>query len=66
MRGRPLPPSPTLFVVRPYFSFVVYNLIVIKEMDFLRLGKLALPTVKEPTDMFQAGSLEYYDKLYDR
>jgi len=40
--------------------------IVIEEMDFLRLGKLALPTVKEPTDMFQAGSLEYYDKLYDR
>jgi len=40
--------------------------IVVEEMDFLRLGKLSLPTVKEPSDLYQAGSLEYYDKLYDR
>jgi len=40
--------------------------IVIEEMDFLRLSKLALPTVKEPVDLYQAGSLEFYDKSYDR
>lgn len=40
--------------------------IVIEEMDFPRLGKLALPNIGEPSDLVQAGSLEYYDKGYDR
>ena len=30
------------------------------------MGKLALPSIAEPDDCFQAGSLEYYDKAYDR
>jgi len=40
--------------------------LVIEEMDFPRLGKLALPSVNDPADLIQAGSLEYYDKTYDR
>merc|ERR1712013_886079 len=40
--------------------------IVVEEMDFPRLGKLSLPTVAEPEDLLQAGSLEFYDKIYDR
>jgi len=40
--------------------------IVIEEMDFPRLGKLALPSINEPSDLLQAGCLEYYDKTYDR
>jgi len=40
--------------------------IVIEEMDFPRLGKLTLPTVGEPTDLIQAGSLEFYDKQYEK
>jgi len=40
--------------------------LVIEEMDFPRLIKLALPSVNEPDDLVQAGSLEYYDKAYDR
>lgn len=39
---------------------------VIEEMDFPRLGKLSLPSVAEPEDVVQCGSLEYYDKIYDR
>jgi hypothetical protein len=35
-------------------------------MDFPRLGKLSLPAVPEPEDVVQCGSLEYYDKAYDR
>jgi hypothetical protein len=35
-------------------------------MDFPRLGKLSLPNVAEPEDVVQCGSLEYYDKAYDR
>ena len=35
-------------------------------MDFPRLGKLSLPSVAEPEDVVQCGSLEFYDKLYDR
>merc|ERR1712001_567044 len=34
--------------------------------DFPRLAKLSLPTVAEPEDLLQAGSLEFYDKIYDR
>jgi len=40
--------------------------IVVEEMDFPRLAKLSLPTVVEPEDLLQAGSLEFYDKIYDR
>jgi len=40
--------------------------IVVEEMDFPRLGKLSLPTVNEPIDLLQCGSLEFYDKIYDR
>jgi translation initiation factor 3 subunit D len=40
--------------------------LVVEEMDFPRLGKLSLPTVAEPTDLLQCGSLEFYDKIYDR
>merc|ERR1712106_1271473 len=40
--------------------------LVVEEMDFPRLGKLSLPTVAEPTDLLQCGSLEYYDKIFDR
>jgi len=40
--------------------------IVVEEMDFPRLGKLSLPTVSEPNDLLQCGSLEFYDKIYDR
>ena len=42
------------------------SLIFLQEMDFTRMGKLALPSIAEPDDCFQAGSLEYYDKAYDR
>jgi len=40
--------------------------LVVEEMDFPRLAKLSLPTVAEPEDLLQAGSLEFYDKIYDR
>merc|ERR1711935_819957 len=36
------------------------------EMDFTRLAKLNLPGIGEPEDLLQCGSLEYYDKTYDR
>jgi len=39
---------------------------VVEEMDFPRLVKLKLPDIAEPEDLYNAGSLEYYDKLYDR
>lgn len=38
----------------------------IEEMDFPRLLKLTLPSVKEGEDIMCCGSLEYYDKPYDR
>uniref|UniRef100_A0A023FAQ3 Eukaryotic translation initiation factor 3 subunit D n=1 Tax=Triatoma infestans TaxID=30076 RepID=A0A023FAQ3_TRIIF len=42
--------------------------VTIEEMDFPRLSKLSLPNVKEAEDMSRVccGSLEYYDKIYDR
>jgi len=40
--------------------------IVVEEMDFPRLAKLSLPTVGEADDLLQCGSLEFYDKIYDR
>ncbi|XP_047143474.1 eukaryotic translation initiation factor 3 subunit D isoform X1 [Hydra vulgaris] len=39
---------------------------VIEEMDFPRLSKLKLPDLPEPVDLYKAGTLEYYDKMYDR
>ncbi|XP_073975329.1 eukaryotic translation initiation factor 3 subunit d1 [Rhodnius prolixus] len=40
--------------------------VTIEEMDFPRLSKLSLPNVKEAEDIVCCGSLEYYDKMYDR
>lgn len=39
---------------------------VLEEMDFTRLGKLKLPDVGEPKDLYSCGKLLYYDKFYDR
>jgi len=39
---------------------------VIEEMDFPRLSKLSLPNIEDPKDLYTCGSLEYYDKAYDR
>ena len=39
---------------------------VVEEMDFPRLNKLSLPNVPEGVDVYRCGSLEYYDKQYDR
>lgn len=39
---------------------------VIEEIDFSRLSKLSLPNVSDPVDLKFCGSLEYYDKSYDR
>ncbi len=39
---------------------------IIEEMDFPRLGKLTLPAVGDGKDVYTCGSLEYYDKTYDR
>lgn len=36
------------------------------EMDFPRLSKLNLPNLEEPEDLYMCGSLEFYDKSYDR
>lgn len=38
----------------------------IEEMDFPRLGKLSLPSIKDGEDILCCGELEYYDKTYDR
>jgi len=39
---------------------------VTEEIDFSRLAKLSLPVAEEPVDLKICGSLEYYNKLYDR
>lgn len=39
---------------------------VIEEMDFPRLSKLSLPISWEGVDLTKCGSLEFYDKTYDR
>ncbi|XP_070581270.1 eukaryotic translation initiation factor 3 subunit D-like [Ptychodera flava] len=39
---------------------------VVEEMDFPRLSKLKFMDVKDPEDLIRAGSMEYYDKNYDR
>jgi len=38
----------------------------VEEMDFPRLLKLSLPTVGPPVDLKCCGTMEYYDKSYDR
>lgn len=38
----------------------------IEEMDFPRLTKLSLPGIKEGEDIMCCGSLEYYEKTFDR
>ncbi|XP_055551515.1 eukaryotic translation initiation factor 3 subunit D [Wyeomyia smithii] len=40
--------------------------VTIEEMDFPRLSKLSLPSVKEGETICACGTLEYYDKTYDR
>jgi translation initiation factor 3 subunit D len=40
--------------------------VTIEEMDFPRLGKLSLPSIKDGEDIICCGELEYYDKSYDR
>jgi len=39
---------------------------VVEEMDFVRLNKLSLPGIHDGVDLYKCGSLEYYDKQYDR
>lgn len=39
---------------------------ILEEMDFPRLGKLSLPGIGEGKDIYTCGTLEYYDKTYDR
>jgi len=39
---------------------------VLEEMDFPRLSKLRLPLVAEPNDLYNAGTLEFYDRSFDR
>jgi len=39
---------------------------IIEEMDFPRLAKLKLPDIGQPVDLYTAGSLEKYNKQYDR
>jgi translation initiation factor 3 subunit D len=39
---------------------------VIEEISFSNLAKLSLPNLSEPEELSVWGSLEYYDKRYDR
>jgi translation initiation factor 3 subunit D len=40
--------------------------VAIEDMDFPRLQKLSLPNIKDGEDITCYGTLEYYDKTYDR
>jgi len=40
--------------------------VVIEEMEKTQLSKLSLPTVGDPTDLYTCGSMEHYEKSYDR
>ncbi|XP_055903568.1 eukaryotic translation initiation factor 3 subunit D-1 [Eupeodes corollae] len=40
--------------------------LTVESMDFPRLIKLSLPNIKEGEDIVTCGTLEYYDKSYDR
>ncbi|KFB36211.1 AGAP002337-PA-like protein [Anopheles sinensis] len=59
MRGPPPKIRDASVTVRP-------DWVTIEEMDFPRLSKLSLPNVKEGEDIMTCGTLEYYDKTYDR
>jgi translation initiation factor 3 subunit D len=59
MRGAPPKIRDASVTVRPDWS-------TIEEMDFPRLMKLSLPNVKSSEDIMCCGTLEYYDKTYDR
>lgn len=39
---------------------------ILEEMDFPRLSKLSLPNIGDGQEIYTAGSMEYYDKSYDR
>ncbi|XP_033167293.1 eukaryotic translation initiation factor 3 subunit D-2 [Drosophila mauritiana] len=52
--------------IRESSVMVQSNWVSIEEIDFPRLLKLALPNIKEGKDIATCGSLEFYDKLYDR
>ncbi|XP_053392619.1 eukaryotic translation initiation factor 3 subunit D-like isoform X1 [Mercenaria mercenaria] len=39
---------------------------VVEELDFPRMSKLTLPDIAEGDDLLKCGSMEYYDKSYDR
>ncbi|XP_026468777.1 eukaryotic translation initiation factor 3 subunit D [Ctenocephalides felis] len=58
-RGAPQKIRDASVTVRP-------DWITIEEMDFPRLAKLSLPNVGEGEDIICCGTLEYYDKSYDR
>jgi len=40
--------------------------IVLEEMDKSQLLKLSLPSISEPEDLMKCGTMEFYDKTYDR
>ncbi|RDD37503.1 Eukaryotic translation initiation factor 3 subunit D [Trichoplax sp. H2] len=45
---------------------VLYNWKEFDEISFAQLSKLNLPDVGQPEDLYCCGSMEYYDKSYDR
>lgn len=59
MRGAPPKIRDASVTVRP-------DWVAIEDMDFPRLQKLSLPGIKEGVDIETYGSLEYYDKAFDR
>ncbi|OWR48816.1 eukaryotic translation initiation factor 3 subunit D [Danaus plexippus plexippus] len=58
-RGAPMKIRDASVTVRPTW-------VTIEDMDFPRLAKLSLPGIKEGEDIVCCGTLEYYDKAYDR
>jgi translation initiation factor 3 subunit D len=59
MRGHPQKIRDASVTVRP-------DWVAIEDMDFPRLQKLSLPGIKEGDDVACYGTLEFYDKTYDR
>jgi translation initiation factor 3 subunit D len=59
MRGAPPKIRDASVTVRPDWT-------AIEDMDFARLSKLSLPAIKDGEDIFCCGTLEFYDKTYDR
>ncbi|CAH3997180.1 eukaryotic translation initiation factor 3 subunit D [Pieris brassicae] len=58
-RGAPMKIRDASVTVRPTW-------VTIEDMDFPRLAKLSLPGIKEGEDIACCGTLEYYEKSYDR